>query len=232
MADLISSEVAHRRFHPSSLGFHPAKQDFIKYVWLAGMVFVLASPFCFTRKTQIVQFMGYRSIIDSLKELLIFNGLCDIINSPKIKNLIKQNIKGNTGMKKVCFVLVLILTLFMLCSCGGYVKSYSATMLITSYQGNEASMKFDTFKGTYNFKLRRDGIAEHTLDFEASLAEGEMNVYIGVDGEKELLLIVKGGESYDETIILDDKYDNEKSIYIILETIGKCVDGDFEFEYN
>ena len=135
-------------------------------------------------------------------------------------------------MKKVCFVLVLILTLFMLCSCGGYVKSYSATILITSCQGNEASMEFDTFKGTNNFKLRRDGIAEHTLDFEASLAEGEMNVYIGVDGEKELLLIVKGGESYDETIILDYKFDNEKSMYIILETIGKCVDGDFEFEYT
>ena len=135
-------------------------------------------------------------------------------------------------MKKVCCVLVLILTLFMLCSCGRYVKSYSATILITSCQGNEASMEFDTFKGTNNFKLRRDGIAEHTLDFEASLAEGEMNVYIGVDGEKELLLIVKGGESYDETITLDDKYDNEKTIYIILETIDKCVDGDFEFEYN
>ena len=47
MADLISSEVAHRRFHPSSLGFHPAKQDFIKFIGFAGMVFVLASLFCF-----------------------------------------------------------------------------------------------------------------------------------------------------------------------------------------
>ena len=135
-------------------------------------------------------------------------------------------------MKKVCCVLVLILTLFMLCSCGRYVKSYSATILITSCQGNEASMEFDTFKGTNNFKLRRDGIAEHTLDFEASLAEGEMNVYIGVDGEKELLRTVKGGESCDETITLDDKYDNEKTIYVILESVDKCVDGDFEFEYN
>ena len=59
-------------------------------------------------------------------------------------------------MKKVCFVLVLIITVVMLCSCGGYVKSYSATILITSCQGNEASMEFDTFKGTNNFKLRRD----------------------------------------------------------------------------
>ena len=135
-------------------------------------------------------------------------------------------------MKKVCFVLVLIITVVMLCSCGGYVKSYSATILITSCQGNEASMEFDTFKGTNNFKLRRDGVAEHAIDFEASLAEGEMNVYIGVDGEKELLRTVKGGESCDETITLDDKYDNEKTIYIILESIDKCVDGDFEFEYK
>ena len=135
-------------------------------------------------------------------------------------------------MRKIGFVLVLVLTLFMLFSCGGYVNHYSATILITSCQGDEASMEFDTFKGTYNFKLRRDGDAEYTLNLEAGLAEGEINVYIGVDGEKELLRTVKGGESYDETITLNDKYDNEKTIYIILESTGKCVDGDFEFEYN
>ena len=135
-------------------------------------------------------------------------------------------------MKKACFVLVLILTLFTLCGCGGYVKSYSATILITSSHGDEASMKFDTFKGSYNFKLKRDGNPEHTLDIDASLAEGEMNVYIGVGGEKELLLTVKDGDSYDEMITLPEKYDNEKTIYIILESVGKCIDGDFEFEYN
>ena len=135
-------------------------------------------------------------------------------------------------MKKACFVLVLILTLFTLCGCGGYVKSYSATILITSSHGDEASMKFDTFKGSYNFKLKRDGNPEHTLDIDASLAEGEINVYIGVGGEKELLLTVMGGETYDETITLAEKYDTQKTIYIILESEGKCADGDFEFEYN
>ena len=135
-------------------------------------------------------------------------------------------------MKKVCFVLVLMLTLALLCGCSGYVKSYSATNLITSCQGDEASMEFDTFKGTYNFKLKAKNDSDHTLDLEASLAEGEMNIYIGVDGEKELLRIVKGGESCDETITLDDKYDNNKTIYVILESVDKCIDGDFEFEYN
>jgi len=135
-------------------------------------------------------------------------------------------------MKKACLALLLILALLLLCGCGMYVKSYSATILITSCYGDEASMEFDTFKGTNNFKLKRDGVPEHTLDVEASLGEGEMNVYVGVGGEKELLLTVKGGESYDEKFVLDDKYDNEKAIYVILETKGKCVDGDFEFEYN
>ena len=135
-------------------------------------------------------------------------------------------------MKKTCFALALMLTLVTICSCGGYVKNYSATILITSCHGDEASMEFDTFKGTYHFKLRGDGVDDRTLDFEASLAEGEMNIYIGVDGEKELLRTVKGGESYDETITLDDKYDYEKTIYVILESVAKCVDGDFEFEYH
>ena len=135
-------------------------------------------------------------------------------------------------MKKACFVLALIVMLCMLCGCGGYVKGYAATILITSGHGDEASMKFYTFKGSYNFKLKRDGNPEHTLDLDASLGEGEMNVYIGVDGEKELLLTVKGGESYDKTITLAKEYDNEKTIYIILESVGKCVDGDFAFAYN
>ena len=135
-------------------------------------------------------------------------------------------------MKKISILLVLIVTLCMLCGCSGYVKSYSATILITSDYGDEASMKFDTFKGSYHFKLKRDGTAEYTLDLDASLGEGEMNVYIGVGGAKELLLTVKGGEAYDETIALDGKYDNETSIYIILESAGKCVDGDFGFASN
>ena len=143
-----------------------------------------------------------------------------------------KNTRRNDDMKKNWLAVVLMLTLSVLCSCSGYVKKYSATFMITSSHGDDASMEFDTFKGTYNFKLRREGVAEHTLDLEASLAEGEMNIYIGVDGEKELLRTVKGGESFDETITLDDKYDNEKEIYVILESTGKCVDGDFEFEYN
>ena len=59
-----------------------------------------------------------------------------------------------------------------------------------------------------------------------------MSIYIGVGGEKELLLTLKGGEVLDKTVALDEKYRNEKTVYVILESAGKCKDGDFEFEYN
>lgn len=136
-------------------------------------------------------------------------------------------------MKKICLVLALMLALVTLCGCGeGYHSKYSATLMLTSCHGDEASMEFQTFEGTHYFKLKRDGAAEHTIDFKAKLADGEINIYAGVDGEKELLRTVKSGESFDEAITLDEKYANEKTIYIILESAGKCTDGVFEFEYN
>ena len=56
---------------------------------------LISEPFfVFTRKIQIVQFIplsfnlwGIVQLLIRLKELLIFNGLCDIINSPINKNL-------------------------------------------------------------------------------------------------------------------------------------------------
>ena len=136
-------------------------------------------------------------------------------------------------MKKISFILVMVLLTISLFGCGnGYVNKYTAIMMKTSCFDDEASMEFSDFEGIYHFKLKGKNDSDHTVEYEASLAEGEMNIYVGVDGEKELLRTVKGGEAYDETITLDDKYDNEKTIYVILETTGKCVDGDFEFEYN
>ena len=71
MADLISSEAVGGRFHPSSLGFHPAEQDFIKITKLAGIVFVLASFFVFNCKIQIVHFIPLSSGLWGIVQLLI-----------------------------------------------------------------------------------------------------------------------------------------------------------------
>jgi len=93
-------------------------------------------------------------------------------------------------------------------------------------------MKFSDFEGIYHFKLKGENDSDHTLEYEASLDEGEVNVYVGVNGENELIFTIKGGESYDNTIALDDKYDDVKTIYVIVESENKSSNGDFEFEYN
>ena len=93
-ADLISSEAAQRRFHPSSLGFHPAKQDFIKFVWFVGIASPLQAFFVFTRKIQIVHFiplsfnlLGIVQLLIYWRDALILVIYYAIINSPKIRNL-------------------------------------------------------------------------------------------------------------------------------------------------
>ena len=136
-------------------------------------------------------------------------------------------------MKRISFVLVIVLLIISLFSCGnGFVNSYTAKMMQTSCWDDEASMEFSDFEGIYHFKLRGDYDSDHTLECEASLIDGEVNVYVGVNGEKELIFTIKGGESYDNTIALDDKYDDAKTIYVIVESENKSSNGNFEFEYN
>ncbi len=136
-------------------------------------------------------------------------------------------------MKKLSFILVMVLLIISLFGCeNGYINKYTANMMQTSCWDDEASMEFSDFKGIYHFKLKGKNDSDHTLQYEASLDEGEVNVYVGVNGEKELIFTIKSGESYDNTIALDDKYDDVKMIYVIVESKNKSSNGDFEFEYN
>ena len=128
-------------------------------------------------------------------------------------------------MKKAWLILALILAVVAVCISLGYSNRYFATGMLTTCHGNKASMEFGTFWGTYNFKLRTEEAAEHTIDCTASLAEGEMEVYIATDGKQELLFTVKAGEAYEETILLDDQYDGEENIRIVVKTNGKCKNG-------
>ena len=71
MADLISSEAVGGRFHPNSFGFHPAKQDFIKFVWFVEIASSLQAFFVFTSKIQIVHFIPLSFNLWGIVQLLI-----------------------------------------------------------------------------------------------------------------------------------------------------------------
>ena len=78
MADLISSEAVGGRFHPNSFGFHPAKQDFIKFVWFVGIASSLQAFFAFSSKIQIVQFMPLSFNLWGNVQLLIYKSYVKI----------------------------------------------------------------------------------------------------------------------------------------------------------
>ena len=60
-----------------------------------------------------------------------------------------------------------------------------------------------------------------------SLEEGEMAVSYDYAGLKQPLLTVRGGESLEET----GGYAETGTVYVILESTGKCVNGSFDFTF-
>ena len=61
----------------------------------------------------------------------------------------------------------------------------------TSGWGDEAGMEFSDFEWVYHFKLKGNNDSDHTLEYDASLGEGEVKVNIGVNGENPEPVIYK-----------------------------------------
>ncbi len=133
-------------------------------------------------------------------------------------------------MKKIKEVFVSMLTLvmcFTLSGCGNkYASHYSAMMMVRSNTSNKASVSFDTFSGTYVMQLKNNGSDEVCISYDASLEEGNINVYYDFNDEK-LNLFEVGTD--DDVEGKTDPFTGNKTIYIIIESDGKCSDGEFSF---
>lgn len=79
---------------------------------------------------------------------------------------------------KIAAFLVILATIFSLSACdGAHVSSYSATMMVRSSTGERCSVRFGSFEGRLVFKLRVPKGQDSDISYEASLEEGEINVY-------------------------------------------------------
>ena len=121
-------------------------------------------------------------------------------------------------MKKVIQRILLLMTAVVLCmsltGCGEYTSSYSATVLITSNTSKKMSVEFSSLKGKM----------VHKLKYTASLKSGTATVYYDIDGTREELFTIHGGETADSSLGNLAK----GKIYIIIETEGKCEGGFFK----
>ena len=125
-------------------------------------------------------------------------------------------------MKKFLCVLLSLLALFSFASCG-YASAYRAIGLITMHNRSTYSVSFYNLKGTMCETLRlTTEESGGELYYSATLEEGEVNVYYDVDGEKELLFTVKGGETVDGH---GGHIESGRRIYIMIETVGSAKNG-------
>ncbi len=126
-------------------------------------------------------------------------------------------------MKRSLLTLTVIFAL-LISGCGKYSSSYRATLLISSNEKQSAFMDFSSFTGTKVFKLKSTGDGD--IDYTVSLGSGSATVYYDYIGTKEELCKVNGGDSLD----LSGGFIGKGTVYIIVETDGKCEDGKFSFK--
>ena len=133
-------------------------------------------------------------------------------------------------MKKIAGVIIAVATLvlcFALCACGNrYVSHYSATSMVMTNTSTTASVSFDGFSGTYVIKFYNNGADEVYISYEATLGEGNIKVYYDFNDEKlDLFEIQTNGSVNSKT----ETFTGNKTIYIIIESDGKCNAGSFSF---
>ena len=133
-------------------------------------------------------------------------------------------------MKKFASVIIAVVTLvlsFTLSACGNkYASHYSAMLMVSTNTSNEASVSFDSFSGTYVMQLKNNSADEAFITYEATLGEGNIKVYYDFNEEKLNLFEIETNGSVDGKT---ETFTGNKTIYILIESDGKCSDGSFSF---
>lgn len=133
-------------------------------------------------------------------------------------------------MKKFVSAIIAVVTLalcFTLSACGNkYASHYSSTLMVTTNTSNKASVSFDSFSGTYVMQLKNNGTDEVFISYEATLGKGNIDVYYDFNGEKLSLFTIEGNGFVDSKT---EAFKSNKTIYVIIESDGKCNAGSFSF---
>ena len=133
-------------------------------------------------------------------------------------------------MKKIASVIIAVVTFvlfFTLSACGNkYVSHYSAALMVRTNTSDKASVSFDSFSGTYVMHLKNNSADEVFISYEATLREGNIKVSYDFNDEKLNLFEIETNGSTDGK---SETFTGDKTIYIIIESDGKCNDGSFSF---
>ena len=116
---------------------------------------------------------------------------------------------------------------FTLCACvNNYASNYSSSKMSISNTSDSSAISFDTYSGTYVIKFNNSGNDKSVITYNASLKEGNIKVYYDFNGEKlDMFEVGTDGVAEGKT----EAFANSKTIYVIIESDGKCDTGSFSF---
>ena len=128
-------------------------------------------------------------------------------------------------MTKIILILTMVLTSIGLTGCGKYISSWSATAYVHTNTSTYGYMNFWTFSGTevHTMKCKNES---GTLYYSATLEKGNAVIYVDYDGDKKELFKISDGGEVNSSLDITGK----GTVYVIVETDGKCENGEFEFE--
>lgn len=127
-------------------------------------------------------------------------------------------------MKKLFLLFLAAVLIVSFSGCGKYVSHYRAVGFAHSNESDSAFMSFYSFDGRMVFKLKNGNDADGRLKVSATLESGSAKVYAD-DGTKTELCAVHAGDTIETTAALSGK----GTVWVIVETSEKCMNGDFRF---
>lgn len=134
----------------------------------------------------------------------------------------RQNMKRKAA--RALFILfTLLFAAVSAAGCTPYRSSYKAIGFVHTNTNSKASMSFFEFEGTMVFKLKV--ASGQALGYSGRLESGSAKVYYDLSGIKYELFSVESGQ---EVISLFEP-EESVTVYIIVETSEKCVNGEFSF---
>lgn len=130
-------------------------------------------------------------------------------------------------MKRIVLLLfVLLFVVFGLTGCGKYASHYNAVAHVHSNKSDSAMASFHELDGTEVFKLKCKSGETARIQYSGKLEDGSAIVYYDYRGSKTELFSVRSGDeisAYSDPVTAD-------TVYVIIETGEKCVNGAFAFE--
>ena len=119
---------------------------------------------------------------------------------------------------------IMITAALCLSGCGKYSSHYNAVAFVHSNESKSAFMNFYEFEGRMVFRLRNKDKGK--IRYSVSLKDGDADIFYDCGRGKAALCSVKSGDNQTaETGELDIG-----AVYIIVETNGKCMNGEFSFK--